>query len=42
MDWKGDVRTAVWAAEVEVWGQVDFNNWVAGERVVLLLGRRKQ
>lgn len=34
--WNGDVRTAVAAAEVEVWGQVDFNNWVAGERVVEL------
>jgi hypothetical protein len=34
--WNGDARTAVAAGEVEVWGQVDFNNWVAGERVVEL------
>ncbi len=32
--WNGDARTAVAAAGVEVWGQIDFNDGVARERVV--------
>ena len=32
--WNRDARAAVAAAGVEVWGQIDFNDAVAGERVV--------
>ena len=32
--WNGNARTVVAAAGVEVWGQIDFNDGMAGERVV--------
>jgi hypothetical protein len=32
--WNGDACTAVAAAVAEEWGQIDFNDWVAGERAV--------